>query len=500
MKKSTLKNLRNVVAAAAICLTGMTMFTGCEKDIDPIDTGTEQDADIVAFTFTGIDGTATIDKTAHTVTAKAKETVNLTALVTEFTLSTGATAKVGNTVQVSKQTANNFTSPVTYRVTSGDGVTTTDWAVSITKTGGTTPVTFQKKTFSNHLDYYNFMPQGVFLFRDIGSWDNLIAKCTDGSITLATISNYNSDRWKVGDINDYHIWHGTNHYKIFFEIDDQNQTRYFRHEGNFTSENTLGVSEKVGMIATSSNYYTGITASPNYTNIFPPPMSGWDFTCFIKSNDCETATFEKNDVVAGIACKKYVKGVLSWWVLDNGFCLKHTYNDIVRLDLVKGSFNAPNYDAVLQEYYKDPDITTPSVVPLASMPSVVILKDKAFVQGGYLPWTAGNFKYSYSAGNLKDGMIKWEIELDSGVTAAQLNEYVSRINQIPNMTQTSGASTAMSFSWEGDNSCISSGYCPNEHPHLIGDKAPYVGYRISYYFEYNMNRFITFTVGTVLHV
>jgi hypothetical protein len=121
-------NLRKMATAFA-CLAVIVM-SGCEED--PIDTGTEQDADIVAFTFEGIDGHSAFDKTAHTVAAKAAETVDLTAIVAEFTLSTGATAAVGGVAQVSKQTANNFTAPVTYKVTSGDGETVNNWTVTVT--------------------------------------------------------------------------------------------------------------------------------------------------------------------------------------------------------------------------------------------------------------------------------------------------------------------------------------------------------------------------------
>ncbi|MDR1595003.1 MAG: hypothetical protein LBS43_11060, partial [Prevotellaceae bacterium] len=101
-------NLRKVATIVA-CLAAVIIFAACDKDPveDPIDTGTEQDADIVAFTFEGIDGHSAIDKTAHTVAAKAAETVDLTAIVAEFTLSTGATATVGGTAQTSRQTPNN---------------------------------------------------------------------------------------------------------------------------------------------------------------------------------------------------------------------------------------------------------------------------------------------------------------------------------------------------------------------------------------------------------
>jgi hypothetical protein len=64
--------------------------------------------------------------------------VDLSNIVAEFTLSTGATATVDGAPQISGATANDFTSPVTYEVTSGDGETAFGWTVTITKksTGG----------------------------------------------------------------------------------------------------------------------------------------------------------------------------------------------------------------------------------------------------------------------------------------------------------------------------------------------------------------------------
>ena len=131
MTKTKFK-LRNVAMIA--CFAATTIFSGCGEEPEP-NTGTEQEANIVTFTFADIDGSADIDKSARTVTAKAKETVDLSAIKAEFTLSLNAIATVNGVTQVSKQTANNFTSPVTYSVTSGDGKTTNEWTVTITKTG-----------------------------------------------------------------------------------------------------------------------------------------------------------------------------------------------------------------------------------------------------------------------------------------------------------------------------------------------------------------------------
>ena len=151
MQKRTF-NLRNVVKMTVACLAATTFLLGC----NPINTGTEQDSDIVTFTFTGIDGSASINKSARTVTAKAKETVDLTAIKAEFKLSLNATATVNGVTQASKQTANNFTTPVTYSVTSGDGKTTNEWTVTVTKTGGD----------DNHGFYYT-VPENVRFVKHI---------------------------------------------------------------------------------------------------------------------------------------------------------------------------------------------------------------------------------------------------------------------------------------------------------------------------------------------
>ena len=108
------------------------VFTSCKED-EPVYTDTGQDADIVAFTFDGIDGQAAIDKSALTVTAKAVGTADLTAIVAEFALSEGATAHVGSTAQVSGQTRNNFTNPVVYTVTSGNGRNVKEWRVTVSR-------------------------------------------------------------------------------------------------------------------------------------------------------------------------------------------------------------------------------------------------------------------------------------------------------------------------------------------------------------------------------
>jgi hypothetical protein len=93
-------------------------------------------ANFTAFTFTGIEGSATINVNSSTITAKASAATNLASIRPTFTVSKGATVRVETTSQVSGTTANNFTNPVTYTVVSEDGKTTKQWTVTITKDSG----------------------------------------------------------------------------------------------------------------------------------------------------------------------------------------------------------------------------------------------------------------------------------------------------------------------------------------------------------------------------
>lgn len=73
-----------------------------------------------------------IDHAAGTIAVAAVAGTSVTALAATFTLSTGATAKVGTTAQTSPSSTNDFTKPVVYTVTAADGVTTKTYTVTVT--------------------------------------------------------------------------------------------------------------------------------------------------------------------------------------------------------------------------------------------------------------------------------------------------------------------------------------------------------------------------------
>ncbi|MEE9913318.1 MAG: hypothetical protein K4571_16535 [Deltaproteobacteria bacterium] len=84
--------------------------------------------DITAFSILGESGTITGN--TITLTLPLPNGTVVTALVATFT-TTGETVRVGALIQVSGQTANNFSNPVTYRVTAEDA-STKDYVVTVT--------------------------------------------------------------------------------------------------------------------------------------------------------------------------------------------------------------------------------------------------------------------------------------------------------------------------------------------------------------------------------
>ena len=90
---------------------------------------------LTAFSFTTPAVTGTINESAKTVALTVPYGTDVTALVATFT-STGASVKVGATVQISGTTANNFSNPVTYTVVAADG-STQNYVVTVTVAAST---------------------------------------------------------------------------------------------------------------------------------------------------------------------------------------------------------------------------------------------------------------------------------------------------------------------------------------------------------------------------
>ena len=90
-------------------------------------------ANITSYSLPGETGPASINTNADTIAVTVPKGTNVTALVANFTTSSGILyIDVGPNAQTSGKTPNNFTSPVTYTVMAQDGTTKKNWVVTVT--------------------------------------------------------------------------------------------------------------------------------------------------------------------------------------------------------------------------------------------------------------------------------------------------------------------------------------------------------------------------------
>jgi hypothetical protein len=96
-KKRKMKKLYMLLVAVLLMV-----ITGCSSSSDPIPPPSSSVKAITAFSLAGVDGT--INETGKTIAVAMPFGTDATALVATFT-TTGASVKVGSTVQISGTTA-----------------------------------------------------------------------------------------------------------------------------------------------------------------------------------------------------------------------------------------------------------------------------------------------------------------------------------------------------------------------------------------------------------
>lgn len=261
---------------------------------------------------------------------------------------------------------------------------------------------------------YDFLPYGVFGFKKPNDDTvELIAKNLDGSIITADIKwdeehdNHNTIKtWKLW-VDDMYYW--VNHEIVGEDAGQRDQfwTLSLKHPDS-TPQNPVSFS-----LDTAWGADAGGAVFPGHNPYFIRD----DYTDFIYRVHQSMAgatgiEFEKDDEVSGIPCKKYIyrdyTGKISdeWWILDNGFLLKHnswsTWKDepeIVNsdsLELIFYEFDTATHDDVLQKYGRFRNQIGDTIPPVADM-----FKVTEAVAGGewiapeslYLPWTAGGIDF-----------------------------------------------------------------------------------------------------------
>ncbi|HEY8938336.1 MAG TPA: hypothetical protein VIM65_24115 [Cyclobacteriaceae bacterium] len=104
---------------------------------------TSPNAKITDFSFDKISTKTTIDQDAKTIEVVVPYKTTLTALKATFTNDAFSTVTVGSTVQVSGSTANDFTNPVTYKVTANNGTDINNYVVTVVVTPSNNTFTFK---------------------------------------------------------------------------------------------------------------------------------------------------------------------------------------------------------------------------------------------------------------------------------------------------------------------------------------------------------------------
>ncbi|WP_096203068.1 S-layer homology domain-containing protein [Bacillus sp. FJAT-45350] len=104
---------------------------GAPKGIIAVQAGLSNEKEITAYSFEEQTKVATIDSEVGTITVEVAHETEVEDLIATFTLSDKASAKVGEAVQTSEVTPNDFTNEVTYVVKAEDG-TTKNWTVQVT--------------------------------------------------------------------------------------------------------------------------------------------------------------------------------------------------------------------------------------------------------------------------------------------------------------------------------------------------------------------------------
>ena len=144
-------------------------------------TVTVAEKSITAFSLNGVAGT--INEAEKTIAVTMPSGTSVTALVATFT-TTGASVKVGSTVQVNETTANDFTSPVVYIVTAVDA-TTQDYTVTVVTKLVNQPATAISVSWTPN-DAGTGVPAGVFCTHTPSITGSYVVTDTDGGSVVVT--------------------------------------------------------------------------------------------------------------------------------------------------------------------------------------------------------------------------------------------------------------------------------------------------------------------------
>ncbi len=89
------------------------------------------ETDIISYNISNQIGNAIINNSERTILVTMPYNTALNMLTANFQLSQGAKATVNDVLQTSGVTINNFTTPLIYKVTAQDNITTNEWTITV---------------------------------------------------------------------------------------------------------------------------------------------------------------------------------------------------------------------------------------------------------------------------------------------------------------------------------------------------------------------------------
>lgn len=342
----------------------------------------------------------------------------------------------------------------------------------------------------DYLAMYDFIPNGVFAIKTVsGDSARLVAKNLDGSLITADVNwNEQSDNYKT--VSKWKIWHEEMYYWVNHDLigDKENKTdRWYTLSLKYPGSSAADPKE-LSIDTPWGGFGSGIVGSAN------PFMLYYNFTNLVNFRNKDEVVFEKDDVVAGIPCKKYTfstefSGFITkreWWVLDNGFCLKHNYWNngelagVESFEVVLAELDTETYDAVTQKYARFRNQIKAEIPPVAEMLKATegVAGGEWIAPAGFIPWTAGgiDFMVNFRALNWENYPVhEVHVKFKEGTDLKDATEaYKADIMSLPSMRELddSGCINVSGY----DMGCI---WKYNNQTDECGDDYSYSTYKIN---------------------
>ncbi len=381
-----------------------------------------------------------------------------------------------------------------------------------TNGGGETTGHFTRKTFNSTREFVDFFPTGyalVFEYEDLSFSDEkeVYAKPADGSFVYSEIENDPSSS-DYNYTDDFLIWEGSNTHDLHHTNDDY-VTKYWTAQGNFTGENVVdGLQmEELGAAAIGA-FRSVVSGHPDAHSVFSA-LVYYGCMGFIQSDNCEYVEYEKDTTIVGIDCKKYIlvtppfeyngqvlsEGYTeSWYVLDNGFCLKYHSSSSTatsNFELTEAKTQVATYDDVIRDFYRAEGAVSPLPASLSEWDILTQVRTKEWFNPQpseyVIPWQDGIDYMTCWSEYWKGGTLLHTYDLVVDIDAATvdaLTAYKEKVKALPDFVVTADedvdTESYRSFRFEGNNE--------TEHPGIsFGDSYYYIDYSITGYHMKDQN-------------